>query len=66
MPPEVEEDYLPSRGWTLSGHTWFTAKKFLILNLSSLHPSSKPYLDKPGLGRTVKLVGYGPQLSTTH
>ena len=55
MPPEVEEDYLPSRGWTLSGHTWFTAKKFLILILSSLHPSSNPYLGKP-------ILGYGPQL----
>ena len=51
-----------SRGWTLSGHTWFTAKKFSILNLSSLHPSGKPYLGKPVLGRTVKLVGYGLQL----
>ena len=51
-----------SRGRTLSGHTWFTARKFLILNLSSLHPSGKPYLGKPVLGRTVKLVGYGPQL----
>ena len=51
-----------SRGRTLSGHTWFTAKKFSILNLSSLHPSSKPYLGKPVLGQTVKLVDYGPQL----
>ena len=38
------------------------SSKFLILNLNFLHPSGKPYLDKPGLGRTVKLVGYGPQL----
>ena len=51
-----------SRGRTLSGHTWFTAKKFFILNLSSLHPSGKPYLGKPMLGRIVNLVGYGPQL----
>ena len=29
---------------TLSGHTWFTAEKFLIMNLSSLHPYGKPYL----------------------
>ena len=33
-----------SRGRTLSGHTWSTAKKFLILNLSSLHPYVKPHL----------------------
>ena len=33
-----------SRGRTLSGHTWSTAKKFLILNLSSLHPYGKPCL----------------------
>ena len=33
-----------SRGQTLSGHTWSTAGKFLILNLSSLHPYGKPYL----------------------
>ena len=51
-----------SRGQTLSGHTWFTARNFLILNLSSLHPSSKPYLGKPVLRQTVKLVSYGPQL----
>ena len=43
-PPEVEEDSLLSRGWTLSGHTWSTARKFLILNLSSLHSYGKPYL----------------------
>ena len=51
-----------SHGRTLSGHTWFTARKFLILNLSSLHPSGKPYLGKPVLSWTVKLVGYDPQL----
>ena len=51
-----------SRGQTLSGHTWSTVRKFSILNLSSLHPSGKPYLGKLVLGRTVKLVGYGPQL----
>ena len=51
-----------SRERTLSGHTWFTARKFLILNLSSLHHSGKPYLGKPRLGQIVKLVGYGPQL----
>ena len=51
-----------SRDRTLSGHTWFTARKLLILNFSSLHPSSKPFLGKPGLGRTVKLVDHGPQL----
>ena len=34
-----------SRGRTLSGHTWSTAKKFLILNLSSLHPYGKPTWD---------------------
>ena len=33
-----------SHSQTLSGHTWSTAKKFLILNLSSLHPYGKPYL----------------------
>jgi len=33
-----------SRGWTLSGHTCSTTKKFSILNLSSLHPYGKPCL----------------------
>ena len=33
-----------SRGRTLSRHTWSTAKKFSILNLSSLHPYGKPCL----------------------
>ena len=51
-----------SRGRTLSGHTWFTARKFFILNLSSLYPFGKPYLGKLGHGWIVKLVGYGPQL----
>ena len=51
-----------SRGRTLSGHTWFTMRKFSILNLSSLHPFGKHYLGKPVLGWTIKLVGYGPQL----
>ena len=51
-----------SHGRTLIGQTWFMARKFSILNLSSLHPSSKHYLGKPGLSQTVKLVGYGPQL----
>ena len=44
VPLEAEEDYSLSRGQTLSGHTWSTVKKFLILNLSSLHPYGKPYL----------------------
>ena len=57
------EDSVPlSCGRTLSGHTWSTLRKFFILNLSSLHPSSKPHLGKLVLGQTVKLVGYGPQL----
>ena len=51
-----------SRGRTLSGHTWSTARNFFILNLSSSHPSGKPHLGKLVLGRTVKLVGYNPQL----
>ena len=34
-----------SRCRTLSGHTWSTARKFSILNLSSLHPYGKPCLD---------------------
>ena len=51
-----------SRGRTLSGHTWFTGRKFSILNLSFLYPSGKPYLGKLVLGQIVKLVGYGPQL----
>ena len=33
-----------SRVRTLSGHTWSAAKKFSILDLSSLHPYGKPYL----------------------
>ena len=62
MPPEVEEDYLPflwlDSKWAHLVHS----EEISILNLSSLHPSCKPYLGKPGLGRIVKLVGYSPQL----
>jgi hypothetical protein len=60
--PKLKKIISLSCGRTLSRHTWFTTRKFFILNLSSLHPSGKPYLGKPGLGRIVKLVGYGPQL----
>ena len=34
-----------SCGQTLSGHTWSTARKFSIMNLSSLHPYDKSCLD---------------------
>ena len=47
-----------SRGRTLSGHTWSTAKKFLILDLSFLHPYGKPYLGP--------LLGDGSCCSATH
>ena len=63
MPPEVEEDYLPFLWSNSKWHTWSTMRKFSILNLSSLHPSSKPHLGKLMLGRTIKLVGY---CSVTH
>ena len=43
-PPKVEQDSLLSRGRTLSGHTWSTARKLSILDLSSLHPYCKHYL----------------------
>ena len=43
-PPEVKKTISLSRGRTLSGHTWSTARKFSILNLSSLHPYGKPNL----------------------
>ena len=62
VPPKVEEDYLP---FSWSDSKWahlVHIEEISILNLNSLHPSSKPYLGKPRLGRTVKLVGYGPQL----
>ena len=51
-----------SRGRTLSGHTWSTARKFLILNLSSLHPYGKPYLGH-ATQRWITLLG---NCSTTH
>ena len=45
MPPEVEGDYLPF-SWSDSkwAHLVHSENFFLILNLSSLHPSGKPYL----------------------
>ena len=62
VPSEVEEDYLPflwlDSKWAHLVHS----EEISILNLSSLHPSCKPYLGKPGLSRIVKLVGYGLQL----
>ena len=50
-----------SRGRTLSGHTWSTAAKFSILNLSSLHPYGKPYLGYAAR-RRFTLLGDGSQL----
>ena len=50
-----------SRDRTLSGHTWFTARKFLILNLSSLHPYGKPNLGYAAQ-RRFTLLGDGSQL----
>ena len=77
-PPKVEEDSLLSRGRTLSGHTWSTAKKFSFLNLSSLHPYGKPYLvyaarrrftllgDAHAARRWFTLLGDGSRCSVTH
>ena len=62
-PPEVEEGSLLSCGRTLSGHTWSTAKKFSILNLSSLHPYGKPYLGYTAR-RWFTLLGDGSRCST--
>jgi len=52
-----------SRGWTLSGHTWSTVKKFFILNLSSLHPYGKPYLGHAAW-RWFTLLGDSSRYST--
>ena len=41
---KLKKIYSFPRGRTQSGHTWSTVKKFLILDLSSLHPCGKPYL----------------------
>ena len=49
---------------TLSGHTWSTAKKFLILNLSSLHPYGKSYLGYTAR-RRLTLLGDGSRCLTT-
>ena len=51
-----------SHGRTLSGHTWSTVKKFLILNLSSLHPYGKPYLGHT-TWRRFTLLGDGSHCS---
>ena len=63
-PPEVEEDSLLSRGWTLSGHTWSTARKFSILSLNSLHPYGKPNLGY-ATRRWFTLLGDGSCCSAT-
>ena len=61
-----------SRGRTLSGHTWSTAKKFSILNLSSLHPYSKPCLGYAArlwfllLGNSTCCLTTAHNCSTTH
>ena len=51
-------------GRTLSGHTWSTAKKFSILDLSSLHPYGKPYLGYVAQLRFT-LLGDGARCSAT-
>ena len=51
-----------SRGRTLSGHTWSTARKFLVLNLSSLHPYGKPNLGYAAR-RRFTLLGNGSRCS---
>ena len=61
---EAKEDYLFFHGRTLSGHTWSTAKKFSILNLSSLHPYGKPYLGHTAW-RRFTLLSDGSCCSTT-
>ena len=61
-PLEAKEDYLSSHGWTLSGNTWSTLKKFFILNLSSLHPYGKPYLGYTAR-RWFTLLGDGSRCS---
>ena len=48
----------------LSGHTWSAAKKFSILNLSSLHPYGKPYLGYTAR-RQFTLLGDGSCCSAT-
>ena len=53
-----------SRGRTLSGHTCSTANKFLILNLSSLHPYGKPCLGYATRLRFA-LLGYSTRCSAT-
>ena len=53
-----------SHGQTLSGHTLSTAKKFFILNLSSLYPYGKPYLGYTAQLRFT-LLGYGSRCSAT-
>ena len=51
-----------TRGPTLSGHTSSTVRKFMILNLSSLHPYGKPYLGYTAR-RWFTLLGEGPRCS---
>ena len=61
-----------SRGQTLSGHTWSTTKKFLILNLSSLHPYGKPCLGYAAqlrfvlLGNSTHCLAIAHNCSATH
>ena len=53
-----------SRVWTLSGHTWSAANKFLVLDLSSLHPYGKLYLGYVARLRFA-LLGDGARCSAT-
>ena len=67
---KLEKTISLSRGRTLSGHTWSTARKFLILDLSSLHPYGKPNLGYIArrwftlLGDSSQLLGDGSHCST--
>ena len=55
-----------SRGRTLSGHTWSTARKFSILNLSSLHPYGKLCLGYAARLRFMLLENSTRCLATAH
>ena len=69
---ELKKTISLSCGRTLSGHTWSTAKKFSILNLSSLHPYGKPCLGYAAqlwftlLGDSTRSLATAHNCSATH
>ena len=66
MPLEAKEGYLLSSWSDSKWHTWATAKKFSILDLSSLHPYGKSYLEYVAQLRFMLLSDGAHSSATAH